>query len=247
MSNLEGPWDPRNWIQFKIYDNPEVKRNSKECLDWYHGVLRAVIRPVVQSNASISFILFTVYGLPQYEQFETNIAEKALSKIPSAGVFFVKLRIFPTLGSRTEVLRAFERQFETGKSSIWDYEVLREYDVLGDLGNRYGRGPNGEINRDITMLFLRYWDAGCRYILSIITDEGNWLEKVDVWGVPHLINNALGGWLRLSAAKCPSCGEAMYMKTTFIKGDFQIKVVGMPSFLAECPKCGKETVISTNI
>ena len=59
----------------------------------------------------------------------------------------------------------------------------------------YGRDRNGVINQQNTTRFMQYWDAGCRYILSIISESEGWEENVDVWGVPHLINNALGGWL----------------------------------------------------
>ena len=45
--------------------------------------------------------------------------------------------------------------------------------------------------------------------------EPNWALDIDVWGIPHLVNNSLGGWLRpeRDPVPCPTCQTHMYMNT----------------------------------
>jgi ribosomal protein S27AE len=131
-----------------------------------------------------------------------------------------------------------------------DYEIL-EYRVRDDLGNRYGRLNDGTIDDHRTVMFIRYWDAACRYILEILTTLRNWDSNVDVWGIPHLVNNSLGAWLRLSNAQCARCSTSMYLAThTEIPQQLRQRLATFskaPICLFLCPQCSSVTVASTNI
>jgi hypothetical protein len=246
---MESPyaiWSKENWIQFTLYDSPDARRSWKEALDWYHDVLRTVVRPVVESQKSIQIVLFTHYGPSSYQPPDRRICQRALSSIPDKPVRYIRLRIFPLARERGNIITKFEDQLRA-QHCTWDYEILTEYDVLGDLGNRFGRKQDGSIEPERTLRFVRYWDAGCRYILSVIADSGNWEKNVEIWAVPHLINNALGSYLRHPNTKCPNCGELGYMETNVVnvltaKGEIRV-----PTFAFGCPKCGSQWIGSTNI
>lgn len=240
---FDGVWTKENWIQFKLYDDPEINRDWRSFLLWYHTTLRT-LRPIVEFEQGVVLTLFTTYGPQDYENSERAIAERSLPNIPNGKVCFIRLRIFPLSGLRNRIKDAFEKEFNTLRG-LWNYETFTEYDVLGDLGNRYGRDGTGIINRENTLRFMRYWDAGCRYVLSIMSESGTWEDNVDVWGIPHLINNALGGWLRLPSAKC-TCGGKLYITTSYV----EIKIASataVPLFLSCCSKCENRSLVSTNI
>lgn len=237
----------QNWIQFKMYDNPDVTRNWRDSLDWYYNVLRTIVRPIVESDESVSFVLFTRYGPQQYESSERPAMERLLPSVPTGTVSFVRLRVLPAPDSRERVKRSFEEQIHAQPSALWDYEIVREYDVIGDLGNRYGRGEDGSVDQGRTLRFIRYWDAGCRYILSIVADSGNWERNVDIWGVPHLINNALGSWLRHPNAACDLCGTKLCVDTNRAELTAAQSVNHVPLMLAACPRCDRQMLIATNM
>jgi len=246
MVLLDSTWAKENWIQFILYDDPQVKRDWKQALDWYHDVLGKTVRPVVKSaKNSIEIVLFTHYGPFPYEPPEARICQHALQRVPDKPTRFVRLRLFPAVGQRENIIKELDHTIRTQKS-VWDYEILTEYDVLGDLGNRYGRGEDGSVDHERTLLFIRYWDAGCRYILSVVPDSGNWEKNVDVWGVPHLINNALGSWLRHPSVKC-KCGELGYMGTALVDARLVAKDIRLPMFAFACPRCGSQWIGWTNI
>lgn len=240
---FDGVWLRQNWIQFKLYDDPAINRDWRTSLNWYHTTLRT-IRPTVESDEAVALVLFTTYGPQDYESSERVIAERSLPSVPNNKVSFIKLRIFPIAGLRERVKGICEERFNT-LEGLWNYETFKEYDVLADLGNRYGRDQTGVINRENTLRFMRFWDAGCRYILSIMSESGDWEENVDVWGVPHLINNALGAWLRLPIARC-GCGGPVCIATSPVQIN-PTQVTEVPLFLSCCSKCGKQSLVSTNI
>lgn len=100
-------------------------------------------------------------------------------------------------------------------------------------------------------MFIRYWDAACRYILELIDDPGNWDANVDVWGIPHLVVNSLGAWLRVSEAHCPNCDARMYMATwgeipTELRGQL-MNMTMIPISLFICPQCNAGALASTRI
>ena len=122
------------------------------------------------------------------------------------------------------------------------------YNINGDLGPRFGSNSIPQ-----TLRFIRYWEAGCRYILSILAMPGNWTAGVDVWGVPHLINNSIGTWLRPERPPqiCPTanCGTHMYMNTIPILISFPAPVnqMHLPSFVFICPRCQNVLIHPSNI
>ena len=245
-TQFSGIWRKENWIQFKLYDDPSIERNWKGHLNWYHTMLRS-LRPIIENEQDILISFFTVYGPQHYDAFERVIAEKSLPNPPDRNVRFIKLRIFPLLGRREQVRGSLEERFDACRG-LWDYETLREYDVTEDLGNRYGRNENGTVDHDRTLRFMKYWDAGCRYILSVIAESGTWQNNVDVWGIPHLINNALGGWLRVPNGKC-DCGGDLCIGTSYFQNATPVtmSVTSVPLFLTGCSSCDRMTLRSINI
>jgi len=127
---------------------------------------------------------------------------------------------------------------------------MTTYHVRDDLGRRYGSRNDNQ-----TLCFIRYWDSACRYILSILTLPGNWISGVDVWGIPHLVNNSLGAMLRLSGSLCPYCHASLYLNTAIAEArkmppNLQAMLPyfqTIPVFLMLCPNCGEPWLASTNI
>jgi len=121
---------------------------------------------------------------------------------------------------------------------------MRTFHVRNDLGNRYGSNRD-----DQTLQFVRYWDAACRYILSILTFPGNWAQDVDVMGIPHLVNNSLGAWLRpeRNPVPCPRCQTHMYMATARSQLSPPVLTNQVPFVLFICPNCSQHDFFSINI
>ncbi len=251
-----------NWIHFKLYRNPGEDTHWKSLLDWYHKVLRDVVRPFIESTKEAKVVLFGVYGpraseeldkYDRYTQYETPDNYERKIRLPESNIVFIRLRIYTEPNNKREVTNKLIAKTESNKELIWNYEVLKDYRVIEDLGDRYGgRRGDSSIDEDRTVQFIRYWDAGCRYILSILVEEGNWDESIDVWGVPHKLNNSLGGWLRFGDAKCPRCGRMMYMSTgpIAIPPSF-VPVLSTyrqaPIFIFGCPKCNMAGIAPMNI
>lgn len=220
----------------------------KSNLDWYHQVLIEIARPLVQTIPEIRVIFFGVYGPDRYTLERRETYEKQITP-PSTNIFFIKLRISVDQNNKNRVKDAFVQKFNANRSLVWDYEIMTTYHVRDDLGERYGSGNDNQ-----TLRFIRYWDSTCRYILSILALPGNWVQDVDVLGIPHLVNNSLGGLLRL-ASRCPNCHELQYLET----GRLQIRNLppqlqamfpysqDVPVFLARCPRCDAPWLITTNI
>ena len=119
------------------------------------------------------------------------------------------------------------------------------YDVSRDLGPRYGSNLNNQ-----TLQFIRYWDAGCRYILSTRSMPGNWKRDIDIWGVPHLVNNSIGSWLRPNKlCSNPNCNSRMYMNTVPITFQFSnpVNQIDLPAFVFVCPSCLNMLACPSNI
>ncbi|MDQ1279278.1 MAG: hypothetical protein QG670_538 [Thermoproteota archaeon] len=253
--------DSENWVHYKLYRSPRESSHWKLILDWYHKVLREIVRPLVDSTADIESVLFGIYspGLPslqdkydRYTQYETADKYERRIRIPEANVIFIRLRLYADPTHRKSVSEKLKERIEANKILIWDFEILRDYKVMEDLGNRYGRRSSGSIDEDMTVHFIRYWDAACRYILSILIENGNWNQSVDVWGIPHKLNNSLGGWLRFTDAKCPKCGKTMYMATGPIPIPQSFlpilsKFKRAPIFILSCPDCNMGGIAELNI
>lgn len=149
------------------------------------------------------------------------------------------------LKNKDAIKNEFVSDILKNKNLIWDYEVMNTFNVMRDLGSRYGSK-----NEDQTLRFVRYWDAGCKYILSILTMPGNWIVDVDVWGIPHLINNSIGAWLRHKPSDvCSKCGGQMYINTT---GGVQFRFseeadIKTPLFALVCKNCSSGDPANMNI
>ena len=239
------------WLYFKLYKKPKDDHSWKSSLDWYHSVLREIVRPFVESTREVGAILFGIYGPTPYVVENHEKYERIITP-PESDVVFMRLRAYISSDDKKAVKDKLVATIESRRDLVWDYEILKEYRVRDDLGGRFGRKSDGSIDDERTLRFIRYWDAGCRYILSILADEGNWEPNVDVWGIPHLINNSLGGWLRHPSLKCKNCGSLMYMATSCVPIPPQLlpalsSFKRAPIFLFVCPKCNSVIVGLTNI
>jgi hypothetical protein len=189
-------------------------------------------------------IFFGLYG-PEGHVIEEEIYEKNIEE-PNANLTFIRLRVAAKTGKKADVKNAFLAIIRNHRNLVWDYETMITFNVNGDLGPRFGSN-----NSPQTLRFIRYWDAGCRYILSILSMPGNWIRDVDVWGVPHLINNSIGASLRpeRNPIICQNCQAHMYMKTSLDAANLPapIQHIQVPVFVFFCPNCGNQSLISSNI
>jgi len=238
-----------NWLYFKLYRNPTGDDSWN--LHWYHDVLRKVVRPFIESTKEVGAVFFGIYGPTPYALENQEKYERAITP-PKSDVVFIRLRAYVGSDGRRTISNKLIAKIESHRDLVWNYEILKEYKVRDDLGGRYGRGSDGSIDDDRTLRFIRYWDSGCRYILSILAEKGNWEPNVDVWGIPHLINNSLGGWLRPPSAKCSRCGGLMYMATSLVSIPSSLlpalsSLRHAPIFLFVCPQCNRSMIDSTNM
>ena len=227
--------DEQNWLFFKLYKNPQSSNDWAISLNWYHQTLINVVRPVVSENTDITCLFFGLYGPEQYGAED----ERYLRTLDqTAGNFvYIRLRVAVKKGKKTAMKDALITSIAQNPALVWNYEIMTTFNVMRDIGSRYGSNlPNQ------TLQYIRYWDAGCRYILSILRMPGNWEQTVDVWGIPHLINTSLGAWLRPNGSPvlCPNGHGAMYMSTTVwdVTLNAPIQRIGLPLFVFSCPQCG---------
>lgn len=232
--------DDDKWIFLKIYRGPSVQHDWKSQLDWYHEILIAIIRPAVESMPDITLVFFGIYGPTPYENEKERYDRQI--KAPSSDVTFIRLRLSVPMSGKTAVTEKFVNLLETNGNLIGDYELMTTYHVRDDLGKRFGSG-----NDEQTLRFTRYWDSAYRYILSILASPRNWAQNVDVWGIPHMVNNSLGAYLRLGT-KSTCCHESLYMATE-AAFDRSIKLSSdhFPLLVVFCPRCGSHYFLPTNI
>ena len=234
--------DERNWIFSKLYKDPNSPSNWKPNLDWYHQTLINVVRPIVLSMPEIRVVFFGMYGPTTYSaEGETYERQRRLS---GNNLVFIRLRFGVAKGGKTNTKNALLAAIAQNTNLVWEHEVMRTYRVMNDLGSRYGSNTNAQ-----TLQFIRYWDAACRYILSILTSPGNWISDVDVWGIPHLVNNSLGAWLRpeRGPVPCPRCHSHMYMATCSCSFSPTRQIGTAPYFLFICPSCNRKYFHPMNI
>jgi len=237
--------DKKSWLFFKIYKDPTSALDWKSSLDWYHNVLMDVIKPIVLNTPEIRVALFGFYGPVSYAA-EGEAYERQITS-PTTNTVFIRLRISVRKGGKKKVKNKFLMSLGSSRALVWDYELMTTYNVRNDLGGRFGSNLDSQ-----TLEFVRYWDAACRYILSILTLPGNWVQNVDVWGMPHLVNNSLGAWLRpeRDPVTCPNCQAHMYMKTvptSVAVGQPPVLQIQVPCFLFVCPNCPTQFLNSINI
>jgi hypothetical protein len=235
--------DNKRWLFFKLYKDPDSERSWQNNLNWYHQILIQIVRPIVDAHDDIRAVFFGIYGQDHYDN-EDEEYEKQINPQAQTNWVFVRLRMAVELKNKDTIKNEFMSAILNNKKLIWDYEVMNTFNVMRDLGSRYGSN-----NEDQTLGFVRYWDAGCRYILSIVTMPGNWMADVDVWGIPHLINNSIGAWLRQKPPQsCPNCGNQMYINITGATIRLGADTdVGVPLLVLVCPHCQTIASLSTNM
>jgi len=232
-----------NWIYFKIFDDPSLKRSWKDQLDWYHQVLIKIVKPLIHNSPEVRAVFFGTYGPEKYEPEKEEYENKIVA--PNVNVDYLRLRLSVDQESKEDLKNKFVNELDSRKNIVWGYETMLTYHVRCDLGDRYGSH-----NDDQTLQFIRYWDAACRYILSILTLPGNWTQDVDVWGIPHLVNNSLGAWLRpeRSPVLCPACQTHMYMPARYeLPSSVTVSSNAFPIVLFVCPKCFESQIRPFNI
>jgi hypothetical protein len=248
MRNELDIFEAQNWLYFKLYRKHVESNSWKERLDWYHIVLREIVKPWAGSQTDSRFILFSLYGPEQYCGKERRYV-KQLSPVPLEPHLYINVRSYVPENKQPArenlVSRIRQAKF------IWDFEEVDGYDVRGDLGNRFGRLTDGTIDEHRTISFIRYWDAACKYILEVLTSTENWDETIDVWGVSHMVNDSLGAWLRLSDAECPQCHSKKLCINTNIMdvplGFQSPSPPRVPLFLCLCPQCNIGCLRQNNI
>jgi hypothetical protein len=237
--------DEKNWLFFKLYKNPNSPGDWKSNLDWYHQTLINVVKPAVLSKPQIRVVFFGFYGPTTYsaegETYERQIQQRVQSM---NNLTYIRIRFSVKRGHKRNITNTLLALINNNRNVIWDYEIMRTYHVRNDLGSRYGSNSNAQ-----TLQFIRYWDAACRYILSILALPGNWAQDVDVWGIPHLVNNSLGAWLRPErpSQPCPTCQTHMYMVTCVCQISPSQQTNAIPYFLFACPNCSNELLRPCNI
>lgn len=237
--------ESNSWLELRIIMKLEGNVTWKTKLTVYHQTLLALI-PILNDRELIDVFFFTQYGPCEYTQNEptANYIRKIQEPI-SHKVSYIKIRVHPLEEHREELTRQITSLLES-QDQVIDFEILGEYNVMSDLGHRYGRRDNGVIDDEATINFVRYWDAGCRYLLSVITGPSGFSQNVDIWGVPHLIYNAIGSYLRISEM-CPRCGGRQWLVTDQIEIPENIPFNHLPAFLILCQNCDYSNIISTNI
>ena len=230
-----------NWIYFKIYKDPSSPTDWKTNLNWYHQVLIDVVKHLIHNNNKIRAVFFGIYGPTTYELSRREEYEKRIEP-PSSNVVYIRLRLSLNQDRKEDVKNSFIEAFQSNRNIVWDYETIVTFHVRHGIGRRYGS------NNDVqTLQFIRYWDSACRYILSILNLPENWFEDVDVWGIPHLVNNSLGGFLRPRNRPCPKCDSPLYMVTLFAEFSLPFQTKCCPNFIFVCPNCGFKDFQCINI
>lgn len=230
-----------NWVHVKIYRDPRLDSSWKPKLDWYHSVLLRVIKPIVEKFSEIRVVFFSIYGPESYdcddEEYEKKLSNQNIKTV------YIHLRLSTKTGDKIRIRDEVVHFIESNRKLVWDYEILNTFKGIGPgIIDRYGSKDTHQ-----TLLFIRYWDAACRYILSILTMPGNWKKDVDVWGTPNLVNNSLGAILRSNAFICDQCGSPFYQLIDVVDLSKPLQITSLPVFYHRCPICGNEAVSCSNM
>jgi hypothetical protein len=235
--------DAGDWLYLKLFKQMRVRDDWRAYLDWFHDTLRTIIKPWVASHNDVSSVFFLNY-IEDYHVEEQNY-ERRIDPSPTGRVSFIRLRAYVPQ-NRSTVKADLLAAIRASTSPVNDYEILDGYDVRSDLGKRFAK-LGRDVNDEVTILFVSYLDSACRFILRVMGSGPNWDSGVDVWGIPHLINNSLGGWLRTRHARCSICGAEMYMAAGQVTLQSPVQVSEVPTFLFICPSCETQIVGSSNI
>lgn len=216
-----------NWLSFNIFFPPktlldEIPKNNK-C---YFEFLKDNLKPFIESKMDeIKYLFFSHYITQKpidkiiINNFNIEDWFKELHKLPANivtqlgnNIRYVRLRLY--INRNREIIITEFINILDNLNSILGYQLV-EYDVSNDLGKRYSNHSDNldeSIELKRLTLFIEYWNAICRYILSIITDD-YFLDfrNVDITGILHLGFNSLGDHLPLNFQKCERCGDVIYL------------------------------------
>lgn len=221
-----------NWIYFRIYAKNEFLQNWVTANNWYIKVLNRIVKPVVtQYDEIIKVTFFGIYG-GDYESEESCVMDESTSTdLGSNKVLFIRLRLCVS-ERKSEVKDSLNASIHEHNNDLILTHEKCIYRVRADLGNRYAKMNDNTMNEERLLNFINYWNGACRYILSIIAND-TLDNTVDIWGVPHLVNNSLGTKFCMNfenedlrrrginpAYVCPSCGETLYMDTNRVRRFF---------------------------
>ncbi|TSA43401.1 hypothetical protein D4R54_00820, partial [archaeon] len=140
MANESSILEIGNWLYFKLYRKCASGDSWKTPLDWYHNVVRDLVKPWVTSNAQIGFVFFGIYG-PENYGVEPVDYERRISPQPEGTFNLIRLRAYVP-ENMNSVKSKLVAAIQANAGLVWDYEVL-EYRVRDDLGNRYGKLNDG--------------------------------------------------------------------------------------------------------
>jgi len=216
-----------NWLSFNIYFPPktlleDIPKNNK-C---YYKFLKDNLKPFIESKIEeIKYLFFSQYINQKpldkitIDRFKIEDWSKELQELPSNlrnqlrnNLRYIRLRF--CIKENIEIIKTDFIDILNNLENILGYQLV-EYNVLSDLGERYSNHTNSlDESKALKRLrlFIEYWNAICRYILSIITDDYNLdFENVDVTGILHLGFNSLGNNLPVNFQKCERCGSPIYL------------------------------------
>lgn len=158
--------------------------------NWYYHILNEVVKPFMQENdATIEKFFFFHYEEDYSIQPEPNCERKFEVGIR---VRYIRLRV----KAKDENLGNLEKSLlELVKNSQTTLEHEKcEYDVSGDLGNRFG-----QTRTDLT---VNYLDAFARMVLSLLTPNNQLENGGKPYSTVHLVHNMIGTSISVTCANC---------------------------------------------
>lgn len=176
------------WLYYKIY--------AKSDKNWYHILLREIIRPFVSDNENqIKSFFFLKYHF-RYGVNEgiENTCEQKMKANKGNLISFVRFRVLADQGNISELEAKLLKLVETCPT-VLEKEKCK-YDEMADLGNRFGK--------ERFELVRKYLEYACRISLSLLEEQrdGNYFDKIS--GLVHLPSNILEYRVRFP---CSHCGQ----------------------------------------
>ena len=212
----------------------------------YHGI-SLLVKLVLEDRRLLESFFFSQYGPENYVEEDSSRYIRRIDTLPNQAISYIRLRISPVSGNRDNAVQSLTTILLQNRALVLGFEILSSYDPVTDLGNRYGKRDDGTVDDLATVDFIRYWEAGCRFILSALNQMPGFRKNVDVWGIPHLINNAIGSLLRMQNQNCPKCKSPMWILTWPISIQMSAPPSSLPLFPCLCIECGWSSAITTNI
>ena len=226
-----------NWLSFNIYYTPDTLIGGiTKYQKWYFRFLRDILKPfLLNYKNNVIYVYFGDYFYQKpvnkiiinefdfsnwIDRFDNLKRENLLSPDEinqfQEGIRYIRLRLFINSNQRDSIIKNFIEQIEDIEY-ILGFELVK-YDVISDLGRRFS-SKKEEWNHSLDKLerleyFIKYWDAVCRYILTIITNDYYLdFENVEIGSILHLGFHSLGS--NLPIQKCQNCGGILYLMSSY--------------------------------